>query len=234
MIWEIFISGFILGTISSFHCVGMCGPLALSLPLASYSAPKKVLGIILYNLGRVTTYSFLGLLFGFLGRQIFIAGFQQAFSVAAGILIIFFFLLAKFQKRFSGFKPANQFYIKVQLLVAGFLRIRNLSGFYLTGLANGLLPCGMVYLAITGAMATSNPWQGMEFMAAFGLGTMPALMLLSFAGFIISFQARSFIKKLTPYAFLLMGVLLVMRGLNLGIPYLSPSFVATSAAASCH
>lgn len=233
MIWEIFISGFILGTISSFHCVGMCGPLALSLPLASYSASKKVLGIILYNLGRVSTYSFLGLLFGFLGRQIFIAGFQQMFSITVGVLILCFFLLSKFRKKSGRFSP-NQFYIKVQSLVAGFLRIRNLTGFYLTGLANGLLPCGMVYLAITGAMATSNPWQGMEFMAAFGLGTIPALMLLSFAGFIISIRARSFIRKLTPYAFLLMGVLLIMRGLNLGIPYLSPSFVATSTAASCH
>ena len=234
MIWEIFISGFVLGCISSFHCVGMCGPLALSLPLASYSTSKKVLGIVLYNLGRVTTYSFLGLLFGFLGRQIFIAGFQQMFSIVIGVLILFFFLLSKFKKKASGFGPANRFYIKVQSVVAGLLRIRNLPGFYLTGLANGLLPCGMVYLAITGAMATSNPLQGMEFMAAFGIGTMPALMLLSFAGFIISMQARSFIRKLTPYAFLLMGVLLIMRGLNLGIPYLSPSFVATSAAASCH
>ena len=232
--WEIFISGFVLGIISSFHCVGMCGPLVLSLPLASYSTPKKIIGILLYNLGRVTTYSILGLLFGFLGRQIFIAGFQQMFSITVGAVILVFFLLTKFRKKFSGFGPANHFYIKVQSLVAGFLRIRNLSGFYLTGLANGLLPCGMVYLAITGAMATSNPLQGMEFMAAFGLGTMPALMLLSIAGFIISIQARNFIRRLTPYAFLLMGILLIMRGLNLGIPYLSPYFATTSAAASCH
>jgi len=234
MIWQIFISGILLGSISSFHCVGMCGPLALSLPMAGYSTSKKVTGMLLYNLGRVTTYSFLGLLFGFLGRQIFIAGFQQTFSIVIGILILGFFLLAKFRKKFSGFGPANQFYIKVQSLVAGFLRIRNLSGFYLTGLANGLLPCGMVYLAITGAMATGNALQGMEFMAAFGFGTIPALLLLSVAGFIISIRARSFIRKLTPYAFLLMGVLLIMRGLNLGIPYLSPYFVATSAVAPCH
>ncbi len=234
MIWEIFISGFILGIISSFHCVGMCGPLALSLPLASYSASKKLLGILLYNFGRVTTYSSLGLIFGYFGRQIFIAGYQQIFSVVIGLLIVAFFLLAKFRKKFSGMGPANRFYIKVQSLVAGFLRIRNLSGFYLTGLANGLLPCGMVYLAITGAMATSSPLKGLEFMASFGLGTMPALILLSVAGFIISIRARSFIRKLTPYAFLLMGVLLIIRGMNLGIPYLSPSFVATSAAATCH
>ncbi len=234
MIWEVFISGFVLGSISSFHCVGMCGPLALSLPLASHSKAQKVLGIILYNLGRVTTYALIGLFFGFLGRQVFIAGFQQIFSIVAGVVILAFFLMIKLNKRVSGFGGVNQFYIKVQSLVAQFLRIRSIGGFYLTGLANGLLPCGMVYIAITGAMASSNPWYGMGFMAAFGLGTMPALMLLSFAGFIISIQARSFIRKLTPYAFLLMGVLLVMRGMNLGIPFISPSFAAASAAASCH
>jgi uncharacterized protein len=234
VILEVFISGFVLGSISSFHCVGMCGPLALSLPLASHSRAQKALGIVLYNLGRVTTYSFIGLMFGFLGRQVFIAGFQQIFSIIAGVLILGFFVMAKFNKRFSGFGGVNYFYTKVQTLVAGFLRIRRMGGFYLTGLANGLLPCGMVYLAITGAMASSNPWHGMEFMAAFGLGTMPALMLLSFAGFIISIQARTFLRKLTPYAFLLMGALLVMRGLNLGIPFISPSFAATSAAVSCH
>jgi uncharacterized protein len=234
MLWQVFISGLILGTISSFHCVGMCGPLALSLPMAQYSTSKKVLGILLYNVGRVTTYSALGIFFGFMGRQIFIAGYQQLFSITIGIVILCFFILSLLRKKISGFKPANQFFLKVQLLVSRSLRIKSPGGFYLTGMANGLLPCGMVYLAITGAMASSNVWYGAAFMAAFGFGTMPALLVLSFAGFMISLQARSFIRKLTPYAFLLMGVLLILRGLNIGIPYLSPSFTAQSAVVQCH
>lgn len=233
MWWEVFISGFVLGGISSFHCVGMCGPLALSLPIAGYNPGGRVLGLVLYNLGRVTTYSFLGLLFGLIGRQIFIAGFQQVFSITAGVLILAGFVLTIFRRRLA-FGPGRFFYTKLQSLVARFLRIRSLAGFYLTGLANGLLPCGMVYLAITGAMATSNAWYGMEFMAAFGLGTIPAMFLLSFAGLMISMKARNFIRQLTPYAFLLMSVLLIMRGLNLGIPFISPYLAGHSEVAPCH
>lgn len=234
MFWQVFISGFLLGGISSFHCVGMCGPLALSLPLAGYSRMGRVWGVLLYNLGRTTTYSLLGLLFGFLGRQVFIAGFQQVFSIVLGILILVAFILLVLGKKGGAFGPAALFYTKLQSIVARFLRIRSFSGFYLTGLANGLLPCGMVYLAITGALATSNSWYGAEFMAAFGLGTLPALFLLPFAGLMVSLKARMTIRRLTPYAYLLMAVLLIVRGLNLGIPYLSPYFAGSSAVAPCH
>lgn len=234
MFWEVFISGFLLGTVSSFHCVGMCGPLALSLPLAGYTPLKKTYGILLYNLGRIVTYSSIGLLLGFVGRQIMMAGYQQLFSITMGVAILIVFLLTIFRKRVSGFKPADSFYIKLQSLVARFLRLRSLGGFFLTGIANGLLPCGMVYLALTGALATSNAWYGMEFMASFGLGTTPALLVLSFAGLAMSVRSRSFIRKLTPYAFLLMGILLILRGMNLGIPFISPAFSTGSAAVNCH
>ncbi len=234
MLLQVFISGFVLGIISSFHCVGMCGPLALSLPMAHYSNRKKILGILLYNFGRVFTYAGLGIFFGFVGRKIFIAGYQQTFSIVIGAAILFFFILSLLRRKVAGLKFINNFYNNVQLLVARFLRVNNLGGLFLTGMANGLLPCGMVYLAITGAAAVGNIWLGAGFMAAFGLGTMPALLILSFAGVMISIQTRSFIRKLTPYVFLLMGILLVLRGLNLGIPYLSPSFAANSAAVQCH
>lgn len=234
MFWQVIISGFILGAISSFHCVGMCGPLALSLPISQFSPGKKVLGILLYNFGRVVTYSSLGFFFGFVGRQIFIAGFQQTFSISAGAVIFFLFIMGLLHKKINRVKAIDKFYLKVQLIVARFLRINNPVGFFITGLANGLLPCGMVYLAITGATAANNIWYGTGFMAAFGFGTAPALLVLSFAGFVISTEARHFILKLTPYAFFIISVLLILRGLNLGIPYLSPSFAANSAVVGCH
>jgi uncharacterized protein len=234
MLWQVFISGFILGVISSFHCVGMCGPLALSLPLAHYSTWKKVLGILLYNLGRVTMYSILGIFFGLVGRQIFIAGYQQIFSITIGGLVLFCFFISFFRNRIRRLGAIDKLFSQVQTLVVRLLGLHSLGGLYLTGMANGLLPCGMVYLAITGAMATGNVWFGMEFMAAFGLGTLPILLILALAGFVISIRARSFMRKLTPYAFLLMSVLLILRGLNLGIPYLSPYFTANSAVIECH
>lgn len=234
MLWELLISAFALGAVSSFHCVGMCGPLAIALPLAQYNPLEKVTGILLYNGGRILTYSLLGLLFGYLGRQIYIAGFQQWFSIIAGSMVIGAFLLTIFHRKLNRLPVANQFYTKVQSLVARFLRIRSFGGFFLTGMANGLLPCGMVYLAVTGALASNSPMEGMAFMAFFGLGTTPALLILSMAGWVIGYRARNFMRRLTPYAFLIMGVLLVMRGLNLGIPYLSPYFSAGNDAVNCH
>ncbi|HEX6915488.1 MAG TPA: sulfite exporter TauE/SafE family protein, partial [Chitinophagaceae bacterium] len=228
MFWEVIISGLLLGGISSFHCVGMCGPLALSLPVAHLAVPGRVNGILLYNLGRAFTYAELGLLFGFLGRQVSLSGFQQVFSIAAGITILLSFALTILHKRFPGTKAVNHFYIAVQSLVARFLRKKSTAGFLLTGMANGLLPCGMVYLAITGAMATGTPVHGMTFMAAFGLGTIPAMFLLSLAGFVVSMRARGIVRRLTPFAFLFMGLLLVLRGMELGIPFISPFLPANS------
>jgi sulfite exporter TauE/SafE len=212
----------------------MCGPLALSLPMAHYSTGKKVLGILLYNLGRAATYSILGIIFGLFGRQIFIAGYQQVFSIAIGLIILFFFVLSLYRKKIVRVQVVDRLFSSVQLLVVRFLRIKSLGGLFLTGMANGLLPCGMVYLAIGGAMATGNVWMGMGFMAAFGVGTMPMLLLLALAGFFVSIRARSAIRQLTPYALLLMSVLLILRGLNLGIPYLSPSFTDVSGILPCH
>jgi len=234
MFWQVFISAFILGSISSFHCVGMCGPLALSLPVGGLSPIKKAYGILLYNMGRIATYSLLGLMFGLLGRQVSIAGLQQGFSIIIGIIIIAGFMLTVLHKRFAAFKPVSSFYTKVQILVARFLRYKHMAGFFFTGLANGLLPCGMVYLAITGAMATYSPWYGMEFMAAFGLATIPVLLMLSVAGMIISVQARNFMRRLTPYAFLVMGILLILRGMNLGIPFISPVISSGASIVDCH
>lgn len=231
---QVFISALVLGLISSFHCVGMCGPLALSLPLANQSTPGKIMGILLYNSGRVITYSLLGIFFGFVGRSLFIAGYQQLFSIGAGIIIFIAFLLMVFKKRVSRLRFADGLYSRIQLLVARFIQQNNPFAFLMTGMANGLLPCGMVYLAITGAAATGGIVSGGVFMAVFGLGTLPAMMLLAVAGFFISLQARSIFRRLTPYAFLLMSVLLILRGLNLGIPFLSPYFATGSQAIPCH
>jgi sulfite exporter TauE/SafE len=234
MLSQVLIPGLILGAISSFHCIGMCGPLALALPLGHRSSTTKVVCIFLYNLGRVVTYSMLGFLVGFLGRQISLAGFQQSFSIVAGILILVVFILKLLHRKHRLHHRSNWFSRRVQQLVAASMRIQTLLGFFLTGMANGLLPCGMVYLAVTGALATNSIGYGAVFMAAFGLGTFPAMVTLCFAGLFISIQTRSFIRKLTPYAFLLMGLLLITRGLGLGIPYLSPDLPAGTAAVSCH
>jgi sulfite exporter TauE/SafE len=92
----------------------------------------------------------------------------------------------------------------------------------LVGILNGLLPCGVVYIALTGALATGSALTGMGYMALFGLGTLPLMLTISLAGNMVSLSFRKTLGKLTPYVMIFFATLLILRGLNLGIPYISP------------
>jgi len=234
MIWQLFISAFGLGLVSSFHCVGMCGAIAFSLPVQGLPPVKKATGILLYNGGRITMYALFGLLFGLLGRQIYVAGFQQWFSIAAGILIILVVLniLFPFHLRLPLFRNTHGF---AQKLMGRFLKSQRLSNMYLIGVANGMLPCGLVYFAITGALVTGTVTNAVLFMAMFGLGTLPAMFAVSYFGYMLKLSVRQTVKKAVPFFMAIMGMLLILRGMGLGIPYVSP-FVpgAPKTAIVCH
>jgi sulfite exporter TauE/SafE len=232
VIEAIIISGFSLGILSSFHCIGMCGPLALSIPINDASVERKILGSVLYNFGRITTYCLLGVLFGLIGKSFFIAGFQQIFSIILGLVVLIFFVMEILKKPIFFSHKINTF---VQKLVLRFLNKKQLYKIYLLGIANGLLPCGMLYLAIAGATSLNAIYKSVLFMTFFGLGTFPAMITLSLFRFSIQSKSRSFIKKLTPYIMAIMGLVLIARGLNLGIPYLSPQLqVSEIENAACH
>lgn len=228
------VSGFLLGLLGSVHCVGMCGPLALSLPVQHLSGSKKMLGIFLYNFGRVTTYGFLGLIFGIAGRGFSLFGLQQKFSVALGIILILLFVTSFFHLRLIKNtvieRKWNPFVVKLLHPLFG---KKNLSAVCLIGLLNGLLPCGVVYMAIAGALATGQVMDSAMFMIAFGTGTIPAMFLLGVAGNYISLSTRNFLRKLSPLVVAFMGVLLILRGLNLDIPFVSPAITQHTAEA-CH
>lgn len=235
MFWQPIITGFALGTVSSFHCVGMCGPIALSLPVHFLSPQKKSTGIFLYNLGRVTVYSLLGLLFGFAGRQFYLGGLQQGLSIVMGSLVLLFLLQSFLNKKWITDRWLEKPTRKLQRLMMRFMQQKTLGGLFLLGAANGLLPCGMVYFAITGAMAAATVAGGVAFMAAFGLGTLPAMFALSFFGSMIGLKARNTMKKAVPFVMLTMGILLILRGLSLNIPYVSPILPGASAnVVPCH
>jgi len=235
MTWQFIISGLALGAISSFHCVGMCGAIAFSIPTQHLSSVKKLLGILLYNLGRVTTYTLIGVLFGLLGRQISMSGFQQWFSIAAGCVIIMIVLQAFIKKPAYHLPGYNKAMKLITKLISRFIGKPSLGSIYMLGVANGLLPCGLVYLAITGALAAGTVEGAASFMAAFGLGTLPAMFLLAYFSFIISLSARNIIKKAVPYVVGVMGVLLILRGMGLGIGYISPVLpTGYNNAVSCH
>ncbi len=222
MTWQLIISAFALGIVSSFHCVGMCGPIAFALPVYYLPTHKKLVGILFYHTGRIFIYAMLGLFFGFVGRQFYVAGLQQYFSIALGCIILLILLQTTIGKKFLQIKLFDQFQEKLQNIIAFYIQKKQLYGMLILGMANGLLPCGMVYLAITGALAAGNLLGGVAFMGFFGLGTFPAMFLLTYFGTVISLNVRNHMKKAIPFFIATMGILLILRGLNLNIPMISP------------
>ncbi len=227
---------FLLGLISSFHCVGMCGPLAMALPVQHFLSAKKGVSIFLYHAGRIVTYTLLGVLFGLLGRHLFIAGFQQWGSIILGSIIL---LVVGFQKLFktSYTPPFIQSFTDVLHNAIRYLwgKHSTLSSLLL-GMTNGLLPCGMVYFALAGALSSTTIGGSILFMVLFGAGTLPLMFAVHFAGTTyLSLSFRNKTRKLVPFFIATMGVLLILRGLNLGIPYISP-FLGneTGRVISCH
>ncbi|OMP79808.1 MULTISPECIES: sulfite exporter TauE/SafE family protein [unclassified Chitinophaga] len=211
-----------LGFIGSFHCIGMCGPIALTLPVQHLEGTRRLGGILLYNAGRVSAYTGLGIFFGWLGRQFYLGGLQQWLSITVGGLLL---LVIFFQYGWKSFRlPAiGGFYTKrIKSILGNLLRQRRFSTLYAIGFFNGLLPCGLVYFAIAGAIATGATWQGALFMTAFGTGTLPAMVAVSWFTELISLRFRNRIRRFIPVIAGIMAILLIMRGLNLGIPYISP------------
>ena len=236
MLWPFIIGGLSLGAVSSLHCVGMCGPLAMALPVHHLSKTQKFISLFLYQLGRMITYSSLGLIFGLAGRRIYLAGFQQWFSILMGILILVLTILYWVYK--NPLQPVfiKKVYGRLQSAMINILRSpKNGSSFLLMGIANGLLPCGMVYVAIAGALTTAEVSHSIIFMAMFGAGTLPAMMMISYFGQLISMPVRQNMRKILPYFMTLMAIILILRGLNLGIPFISPELQgARGTIINCH
>lgn len=218
---ETIAAGMMLGALGSLHCVGMCGPIALSLPVVNTSYFSKYLGALLYNLGRVATYATLGVVFGFIGESLVWLGFQQWLSIALGVLLLLIVLLPKSITRRIQFFPGVMGSVRGG--IGKLFQTRSYSSLFTIGLLNGLLPCGLVYMAIAGAIATASVVQSSVWMAAFGLGTLPMMWVIAMVGSNLKLRFRSSVRKLYPYMIAVMACLLIVRGMGLGIPYVSPA-----------
>jgi sulfite exporter TauE/SafE len=216
----------LLGFMGSFHCIGMCGPIALTLPVRHLSGAWKIAGILLYNSGRIVAYMCMGVIFGWLGKQFFLGGLQQWLSISLGVLLL---LSVLFQKRVSFFPQL----VFVKKILGKLLAQQRFSTLFGIGFFNGFLPCGLVYLGIAGALATGGILHGMLFMGAFGAGTLPAMMAVTWFSQLISIPIRQRIRQMIPAMITIMAVLLILRGLNLGIPYVSTVIEAQNMNA-CH
>jgi len=219
-----FTTAFILGLLGSFHCIGMCGPIAFVLPLDRSSKSKMVFQTFLYHFGRLITYSTVGFLFGFIGKGLYLAGFQQRLSILMGIIMILAVIIpAKVFNKFSFTKPIYKIIGKVKQQLGIYLNKKSNKSIFLIGFFNGFLPCGLVYMALIGAIATSTPFSGSFYMFLFGLGTVPMMTLVIFAGNFLKVSLRNKIQKVIPVFVVIIGLLFILRGLGLGIKYISPS-----------
>lgn len=220
-----------LGLLGSIHCIGMCGPLALALPIYQKSTAAKVYSVLAYNIGRALTYSAFGVVFGWIGQGFAVFGLQQAISITLGSLILVSILLPKLFSFESAFLYSKL--NKLKQLISNYFTCSGASSFFIVGLLNGLLPCGLVYMAVAGAIATGSVLNGAVFMGVFGLGTIPAMFSLMWFGELINVKGRMVIRKAFPYMMSLIGIMMILRGLNLGIPYLSPK-MESRGEISCH
>jgi uncharacterized protein len=233
---EIISTAFIMGVVGSLHCIGMCGPLALALPLGHRSDAGRLAGGLIYNLGRITTYAAFGFVLGLAGEHLFSAHLQSILSISLGVLILLYlFIPVKHKASSAIISWANKPFICIRKAFGRLVQSRNYTSVFSIGLLNGLLPCGMVYLAITSSLLTGTGMKGSLFMALFGAGTFPAMLATTYFGSYVNQQIRFKLRKAVPYFLFVMAALLVLRGLNLGIPFISPALPNISEAAiHCH
>jgi len=222
---------FFIGLFGSIHCIGMCGPLAFAIPVGENKWWLLVFDKILYNGGRIITYTFLGLLIGIIGKQLWIYGLQQGVSLLSGLLIIMAGLTRLFKIRVAGSKLISGVMSPVNKLLD--YAFRHHSGHFIIGTINGLLPCGFVYLALAGAINTQTPVTAAVYMFWFGAGTFPLMLLATVSSGFVGPVVRRRINKAIPYVMVCLGFWFVLRGLNLNIPYLSPA-KQTSGVSVCH
>ncbi|WP_373522589.1 sulfite exporter TauE/SafE family protein [Aquiflexum sp.] len=216
MIW----TAFLLGFLGSFHCLGMCGPIALAVSAKDNSPFLR--NKIIYNLGRTLTYTMLGAVIGMIGFSLALAGIQQWISILMGSLILLMAFFYKSSERLitrSGLFGAVS---KLKSSLGYFLKKGGTPAFFASGLLNGLLPCGMVYIALVASLALQSPIYGAMYMVFFGIGTIPMLIAVMVSGKILSLSLRTKLTNALPYLAMFIGILFIVRGLGLGIHYVSP------------
>ena len=223
-------AAFILGLVGSLHCAGMCGPLALALPRVKEGRASFVYGRVLYNLGRITTYAVIGMVFGLAGSSIALGGFQRWLSIGVGVVLLLSVAgVTLAPVNASGWR-IFQF---VRQAFGALVRRQRYAALFALGVVNGFLPCGLVYVAAAGAAVGGSILGAVGAMASFGLGMMPMMLGMPLLWRQFRFLGRIQARHFVPATVAVVGVLLVLRGMELGIPYLSPVLGATEGAA-CH
>jgi sulfite exporter TauE/SafE len=226
MLW----SAIILGLLGSFHCVGMCGPIAFMLPVDRSNSFKKISQISTYHLGRLLAYAIIGLVFGLVGKSLYLFGFQQQLSIVIGIIMIVVILMpSRIFNKYNFSKPIYKLIGKVKYSLGKALKRKTADTFLTIGFLNGFLPCGLVYMAVFASLAIQNTSMGALYMMLFGLGTIPLMTTAIYLGKFLNSTIKQRIQKAIPVFVVIIGLLFIIRGLGLGIPYLSPAPIVETA-----
>ncbi len=231
------ISAFVLGLLGSLHCVGMCGPIAFMLPVDRTNNLKKFTQIGIYHFGRLLAYALIGLVFGLVGKSLSLFGFQQQLSIVIGLLMILAVIIPqKTLSKYNFSKPIYRMISKVKSVLGHALKKKTPDTFLTIGFLNGFLPCGLVYMAVFAAIASGKALNGSLYMAVFGLGTVPLMTTAVYFTQLLKGTARQRIQKAIPVFVVIIGALFILRGMGLGIPYLSPDPVyhLVSSGMECH
>ena len=206
-----------LGALGSTHCVGMCGPIAWSLPVSKTDDTQRFFSTLLYNAGRVVSYIFIGLLFGLIGQSFFFAGLQQAVTLVIGLLILLFVFFPGVTNRFQRNSYLQAFFKAINNGMSRCYKQNSLSTFFYIGVFNGFLPCGLVYMAVAGALLSSNIFSAMSFMLFFGLGTLPLMWAFTFFGQTMGLQFKSVMRKFFPIVLTITACILLLRGVGIDV-----------------
>ena len=232
-----FVSAIILGFLGSLHCLGMCGPIAFMLPIDRQNHLKGGTQLLIYHSARLLAYGTIGLLFGLLGRGLYLFGMQQALSIFAGVLMILIVLVPALQlKNKKILQPFHRLVFKLNNSLGSSLKKKGPDAFATIGFLNGFLPCGLVYMAVLGAVAMATPWSGFGYMVLFGLGTVPLMTGAVYFSRLVKGPLRRKFSKAIPVFVVAIGILFILRGMGLGIPYISPkaNHSQVSTTMECH
>jgi len=221
---------FYTGLFGSIHCIGMCGPLALAIPGRPGGKWLLIWDKVLYQLGRIVSYSALGLVAGLAGRQLCLLGMQKSVTLLSGLLLILAAMARWLKVYFSRSSRPGAFLSVVNCAIT--YALRHKSGHFAVGMLNGFLPCGFVYIALLGAINMQMPLSASAYMMFFGLGTLPLMLVATLGAGFINAPLRKRLNRLVPYFMICLGLWFILRGLSLSIPYLSP--VLETNPALCH
>jgi len=206
------IAALVIGLVGSLHCVGMCGPIMLT-----FAGPRPSITTFgVYHIGRILSYLLIGALLGLIGESLHFFQVQQVLTIALGVLLLVIYTIPAFRTSVERWYFQSAMYRVVQRVLAS--NISKKRRWFISGMANGFLPCGLTYVAAAGAIALGDFFSGALFMALFGLSTVPALAVVAVGGSWISTHLKAYIPRSVSFIAILSGLIILLRGMLMTFP----------------